>query len=178
MRPLLFLALAAGCAACGFPPGITITPTPVAKVTCAKGTGSCRCQNASFSLIRDETPTASCDTSLGTNASCCYDLNSSGETTSCDCREYVCFEANGTCSCGIGAVPSGATKVNGCSEKPGSRNCCWGTGYSCTCQNYSGTPFGCAGGTGLVSKCPDAKEYFSSCGAKTAASCQGLTWKP
>ena len=177
---LLILVAASSTLACGFPPGLPLTtPTPMAKVTCAKGSGSCRCENSSFSLNKDETPTTSCDTSLAANASCCFDLNSSGETSSCTCHEYVCYEQNGTCSCTYAPVPSGATKVSGCAEKLGSRNCCWGTGYSCTCQTYSGTPFGCASGTGLVPKCPDAKEYLSSlCGGKTAPTCQGLTWKP
>lgn len=174
------LVATASILACGFPPGFPVpNPTPMAKVTCAKGPGSCRCENASFSLNKDETPTTNCDTSFGANGSCCYDLNSSGETTSCSCREYVCYEQNGSCTCASNPVPSGATKVSGCAEKAGSRNCCWGTGYNCICQNYSGTPFGCASGTGLVAQCPDAKEYFPAlCGAKTAASCQGLTWKP
>lgn len=178
MPRLLLLITASAAAACGLPFSITVAPQ--AKVTCAKGKNTCRCENSSFSLNSDETAVQSCDTPLGTNASCCYHLNSSNETTSCFCAEYACYEKDGTCECTSNPVPDKATRVASCAEKPGKSNCCWGTGYGCVCQPYapSGTPFGCASGTGLVAKCPEAKEYFSSCSGKTAATCQGLTWKP
>jgi hypothetical protein len=179
MRLLLFAGLAAVATSCGFPfPG-----GQTAKVSCAKSANSCRCQNSTFTLLSDETTATSCDQPLSTGvATCCYDLDSSGQTTTCDCTEYACYETSTTCECGNWRArkpPTGSTRVSSCAAIAGSRTCCWGNGYDCTCQNYNATPFACATGTGAVSSCPAAADYFSGlCGGKTASTCSGLTWKP
>lgn len=183
MRNLSVLTSVVLMAACGDGGGGGST----ADVSCAKSPSSCRCQTATFTLDRDESAAASCDVPPSA-AMCCFDVDSSGETSACDCREYACYEEGSSCVCkvwrGFDTPPSGATKVANCAQRPvsaagGARSCCSGGG-GCRCQNHasSGTPYSCPTAWGVVSECPGAPEYFSgTCAGKTASSCKGLKWK-
>src|SRR5262245_52137910 len=66
------------------------------KKYCAKGAHSCRCQNTAFTLEGDETTVTSCPAA---EYACCYDLDTDGLTTSCDCLSYLCSTTDTRCDC-------------------------------------------------------------------------------
>jgi hypothetical protein len=160
---------------------------------CAAGSRGCRCEASSFTLKEDEGTATSCSAStISGDVQCCYDLDSDGYTTSCDCATYVCVQTPSTgtdeCVCGWSSYPSDregevvsnctkTTKNSLCCEQPatnvsGTSNACSCNGAYGDCENRPGyaeakTVTSC----GVVTRTCDS-------GKKPARTCDGLKWKP
>lgn len=199
------IVIVAATVACSGSSGGTGAASASATAHCAIGSRSCRCESSSFSLEGDEAPATSCAASSLTSPStesgdvqCCYDLDSDGFTTSCDCASYVCIETEPTdeCVCGWSRYESdrSGTVVPTCKRSDAAPSvgttprslCCedvaenvTGTANACSCNgNYAD----CATRPGY-----EKAKTVTSCGTvartcgpgkRNATSCDGLKWKP
>jgi hypothetical protein len=142
MTVLAMGALAAS-TACG--PGSGVTPS------CAQNGTECKCQNTPFSLGAGWSIVPSCDSpSAGETWVCTYDLDSVGQSTTCDCLAYQCVVTTGSSreftSCGAS---------DGCCDLTGN----WADGIPTlessgqTCQCSASGQGGSTGAT-VSSACP------------------------
>ena len=167
---------------------------------CASTSRGCRCESSAFELDDDENAATSCNAQAlsGSNVQCCYDLDSDGYTTSCDCATWTCVDTPDTdeCVCGwslheadrtgdvrtscstSSPVPDGGTPRSLCCEQPAED--IGGTNNGCSCN---GNYFSCADRPGYanaktVTSCGVVARPCAADDKKSARSCDGLKWKP
>jgi hypothetical protein len=160
---------------------------------CAAGSRGCRCESSSFTLKEDEAAETSCGAlTISGDVACCYDIDSDGFTTTCNCATYVCVQTPVTgsdeCICGWSSYPSDreGEVVSTCSKTTKNSLCCedvaenvFGTQNACSCN---GAYTDCATRPGYekastVTTCGVVARQCDS-GMQSARSCDGLKWKP
>ena len=158
---------------------------------CATAPGQCRCKSDAFNLFSDESAAASCDSAAAPagetwdTLACCYDVDSDGFTTSCDCLAWSCYHSdkNDECTCGwYGDDTSRGTLVSGCSQNSHDSLCCQEPSVdadtnACSC-NGAFTSCSTRPGYESSSTVTSCGVVPRSCIGKSATSCDGLKWKP
>jgi hypothetical protein len=160
---------------------------------CAQSPTTCRCSNQPFTLRADEASVDNCnDTAPG--SACCFDVDSSGETTSCECATYACNPSDNDCNCfwmTDGAPPS-AIAPSECTDRSAAGvpfplpGICCDSGEFCDCYGaesststetcFNGAQRDSCAGPSEVRDC----SFFGSnntVGQAPASTCAGLTWK-
>lgn len=163
---------------------------------CAQSSAGCRCSASSFGLLSDERPVASCDggsSSAKTPYVCCFDLDSNGETTECECEAFVCTKQEHSCTCHwtsqTGSEEIAASECTDSHAGPNTyiyKGFCCDTGSACDCYQRDSAieSSGCGRGdqkttcSGTGTK-RDCRVFGSNAlsGHEPASSCNGLKWK-
>ncbi len=149
--------------------------------TCATSALGCTCQNEPFQLSAGWSPSKTCEapkpTVAGAQSTCCYDLDSAGETTTCRCFSAACRKTRGGDFCGCSSVQiidGDYDQVAECVKTP-TTTCCK-SGSQCICTAKPS----CTGSEAQVDRCTPSDVRFDPCrapGPGRAESCNGLKWK-
>jgi hypothetical protein len=183
------LLVGAACSSSGNSGGAAGAPT------CAQGPASCRCKSSPFTLAADETPVANCDSVGSGTWVCSYDLNSAGESTTCECDLYGCSNLNSSvCVCGFGSHDTTSPQTATCQPTSSSEDCCTrsdnqsesaagvvaGGIWLSLCECTAGTKCGVSVGSApsQVASCDLTPPAWFQPSGHTAASCSGITWAP
>ncbi len=145
------------------------------KPSCAKTEFTCRCENEPFTLDTGETATDDCSSFTSSTWRCTFDLDTSGQSTSCECAKYACALNGDDCVCDF-ATPYG-TVVSSCdlTDVGGDKDatCCVYSNQSCQCNN-NGIAHGCVeNGT----SCSTSSYVEAPAPEHTAPTCRSVVWK-
>lgn len=171
------LTVTAILAACSDASSGSPSSEPPPNVTCVRDRdlGSCDCSEGS-NTIRVGDVVSDCNHPAA-GATCCYDINGAGTSTSCACLVPACVQDSDTeiCVCKyyeefqVGNVRDTEHFVDVCMS-----GVCCQTDFDCGCAP-NGMANGCAGT--VVPSCSKPTSFDCGGTSRSATSCAGIRWR-